>query len=184
MDVASWFRDKYNRHFSKKPLIPGEKMTRLDPFGMPYKIRKKKVSSGVTEKPKRRSPKEIIESESKPENEYAYIKYPGQEMIPVHCASSPGMVFINQYYINELIEKNPRKKYTAIHTHSDEIYPGVKDFYNFFLDKTAKTMVVAVQNPDSGNVQGYTVVRKARRNPILRMIDKIIDARFKGLSSA
>lgn len=125
---------------------------------------------------KKKSPKKIIEETLKPEIEHTFIKYPGREAFDVtdyeKSGSTHAVAREGETYYVEVTNKG--KPYTHIHTHPSKVkrtakkkaeslaLPSGDDFRGFLSEKDRKTMVVAVRDPDSGEVEGYGIVRKTR----------------------
>ena len=126
--------------------------------------------------PKRKSPKEVIESSSNPEKESMYIKFPGKELEPISRKR-------NKYYVKpdfkkarELWEENWKDKYTSVHTHPNPYHsrgrevdinpmPSPTDLLGFLTDDSEKSMVIAQRDVNSGDVQGYFIIRKTKQTP-------------------
>jgi hypothetical protein len=128
------------------------------------------------DKPKKRSPKEIIEESDDPKIEHAYIKFPGREIVSVTSRATKDMAELDYEKIRELYEKNQGKKYTQIHTHPYDPakyskrkiteaspLPSGSDMALFLKDDNARTMVIAQQNQDTGKVAGYFMLRKTKK---------------------
>lgn len=148
---------------------------------------------------KKRSPKEVIESEKEPRYEQVYIKFPGEEMVPVSRKRSEYNIKINRRKIRRLVREHKGKEYVMIHTHprtletrplpstlkefekylregfEDIIPPSSHDFKNFLMDNKAKGMVIAQQDSESGKAEGYFDFRKTKETK------PIMDISFRGL---
>lgn len=112
-----------------------------------------------------RSPRESIESENS-HIETAFIKFPGQELIKVSLPISDGarQALYDQKKIDDLVRKYG-KEYMDIHTHVlSESAPSQQDISSFLDSKSAKTMVVASVDENSGKLQGYFILRKRRKD--------------------
>lgn len=128
---------------------------------------------------KRKSPTESIEDIKNPELEHEYIKTPRNEIEDISINQKKDSVTTD--YDNK-IEKyfdktRGRKKYTLIHNHpisttqalliGNLVLPSGADLYSFLSsgNRHQKTMMIAQQDPDTGKVAGYCVIRKTKKSP-------------------
>ncbi len=125
---------------------------------------------------RKRSPKEIIESEGIKGIEDVYAKFPGKEMVKI---SAP-MSFEDRWFYREhgtspdmkklkkLYKQYDKKKYQILHTHptaettSYRSLPSGADLKFFLKDNATKTMIVAQRDVHSGDLGGYFIIRKGR----------------------
>lgn len=122
---------------------------------------------------KKRSPKEIIESEKDSSVEHSYIKFPKQEIVPTSEFSYEDIVFRDTKKIERLYKESGGKKYLEIHTHTPRHYddlwsnfwaspttilPSYGDF-RLFLGKKMRGILIA-QIEKNGEVAGYLYLRK------------------------
>jgi len=139
---------------------------------------------------KKRSPKEIIEQEASKNGdvEYAFVKFPGKELIPVIKKSNENEGEMNEEKIKEL-EKVYGEKRNRLHTHPynpdttmqikgkektitnrrvspDIPIPSDQDLSGFLYDSKAKSAYIAQYNAKTKKVEGYFVLRKTSRTPV------------------
>lgn len=126
---------------------------------------------------KKRSPKEIIESNSSPKLEQSYLKFPGQEMTYVAKNPKEKSVELDSRKARKLWGGNKGKSWTHIHTHpyhekgqstSQERYnslPSPNDVRNFLLEDKEKRMIIAQVDPEDGMLYGYFIFRKTKQTP-------------------
>jgi hypothetical protein len=122
---------------------------------------------------KSRSPKELIESAKNPKCEHAYIKFPGRKIEEVSDSEQEGKVVTNWSKVEELSRKNNNRMYTHIHTHpvsnqeehSFAHIPSAKDIQGFIYDDNEKTAIIAKTNANTGELEGYTILRKTKNTP-------------------
>jgi hypothetical protein len=118
----------------------------------------------------KRSPKEIIENEPNSEVEHAYVKFPGKEMVNVDEGklNTDRLAYFDQRKVGKLSKRYKERKYSEIHTHihaendrdRDWGIPSYGDMKRFLRKSDVKTMIVAQQNSDTKEVEGYCVIRK------------------------
>jgi hypothetical protein len=142
-----------------------------------YSFDKKAVSL------KRRSPKEIIESEADSSVEHAYMKFPGKEMVDVTYDPQKRQVSFDPLKSGLAWLDSGKKQYTELHTHVDEAdnssskeisIPSITDIRRFLSSEIVKTMVVAQQY--KGKLQGYYIIRKTKEtNGIDNTINMVKD---------
>jgi len=137
---------------------------------------------------KKRSPKEIIESNDNPKVEHAYVKFPGQQMIETTISPdkfSPEKIkarevlseafginrtqenscVSDEELIKQLQEKH-RKRYMALHTHPylpGAAVPSASDLYLFLQNDDVRTRVIISQDSQTGKLRGYTMLRKREK---------------------
>ena len=109
----------------------------------------------------RRSPKEVIERISQPELEEAWYQLRGRNF-------KPGSRIRGRTVIQHKPVFSLGRKYRGIHTHPscDEIhkYPSLSDITNLLTSPDERSSVISQTNPDTGELIGYFVMRKARKN--------------------
>ncbi len=136
----------------------------------------------------RLSPTEKIESDKKPGFENKYIKYAGEELIPVAIFRQKTAVCLNPFKALYHRLRRPRDKIMELHTHPDRPIPSILDLDCFLMDKKVGTMAIATRDPSSGKVFGYTFVRKTQKmltgpafkdsfNEYERTVDRIYKSR-------
>jgi len=120
---------------------------------------------------KRKSVRETIEETDNPYVEHRFIKYPGKEPVEVtdyeRATSTNDSTDVDKYH--RAIEKG---NYTDIHTHPTFLdttknypLPSGGDLESFLKTKM-RSMVIAVRKASySGEVIGYTVIRKTKQTP-------------------
>ena len=129
----------------------------------------RKFGTGIILGRKRKSPKEIIESEKEKGVEHAYFKLPRGELVDISLQKEEGSVNPSQYLVNQLLDKANKKQYVQIHTHPGgrgETLSGVpsqEDFQHFLGLKNIKTMVIAQRDKKTGEVQGYVLLKKTKK---------------------
>jgi hypothetical protein len=106
--------------------------------------------------------------------EKGYVKSPRKPPIDVSFISEEESVVVDKENIFDLLKNEGRKSYTFIHTHPVEegeigskplAYPCNMDLFNFLKDGRQKTMIIAQQNSERGNIEGYLILRKTQRTP-------------------
>ncbi|MEI6849769.1 MAG: hypothetical protein WCK29_01900, partial [archaeon] len=121
---------------------------------------------------KRKSPKEIIESDPTPENEIALIKFPRQSPINVSGRRSRGRVYIADN-LATMSALSSNGKYSFIHTHPYNegimhhlgnilpfirnarralCFPSYHDLAKFLGDPRIKTAVIHTRGTKSGKI--------------------------------
>ena len=145
----------------------------------------------MTRRNKKSSPTRIIEaSQNEPEKsrerERAFIKYPGEEPTQINKELKRGSASLDREKINKIYQQHGNREYRLIHTHpyseeqhfSSSDFPNFKvfsgdptaapnDFYSFMLDNGAKSTAIAQYNTDNGKVEGYFILRKTKRTPLI-----------------
>jgi hypothetical protein len=126
---------------------------------------------------KRRSPKEVIESTSNQELEHSFIKYPGEEPVDITRKSSSTKVYSDTFEALNIMDKHGMKPYTFIHTHPTTLdnltrykystHFSRADLRHFMMSTLAKASVIAVRDPSTGKVQGYSIISKTDKTPII-----------------
>lgn len=125
---------------------------------------------------KRRSPKEVIESEKDSSIEHVYVQFPGQELIPVSDFSHSQFVSRDMDKIERLYEESGGKRYRDLHEHpsksnilskffgasSTTLLPSYQDFRTFLRSGKMKGMVIGQRNKNSGEVEGYLYLKKPK----------------------
>lgn len=125
-----------------------------------------------SERPHKRSPKEIIE-ETQPANvEHVFARRPGEEVR--HIAEGVG---------TRVTYSAERADYHNIHTHplpeGSLSLQSPRDLNNFLSSSTEKFSTVAVRDPNSGTLMGYSVLKKtkelsfAKDNPLIKFIPHV-----------
>jgi len=112
---------------------------------------------------KKRNPREIIQGVSNPRIEHAYVKFPGREMIDVSLRDSEKQKSVNLDLekIKSLAKECGIQRYSDLHTHSEgDSIPSANDIYSFLKSPDIKTMIIASQNPKTGELEGYYFLRK------------------------
>ncbi|MFA4953496.1 MAG: hypothetical protein WC584_04700 [Candidatus Pacearchaeota archaeon] len=114
------------------------------------------------EKKKRRSSREIVESEKDPDLEHAYIKYPGEEMKEVTLVNTKNRVWSNPYKISKLWMQHNKRKYSDIHTHPGNwtALPSYEDISDFLTNSHAKSMIIFA--PSDESYDHYFVMKKTK----------------------
>ncbi len=115
---------------------------------------------------KRKSNKEIIESEGKGKYDNIYIKFPGDELIPV--TEKAGVQ--NEKKILQAIKERGGKKYLHLHTHPHRYnyynpkalfaLPSPTDVNSLIKINKTKAMAIAQINTEEGKLMGYTMLFK------------------------
>lgn len=123
-----------------------------------------------------RTPKEILEGRKDPHIEEGYVTSPslnreGKEMVNVNKAYSAYGVKFDYDKINEITEKG--EGFSTLHTHPkseedlewDSAMYSKGDLIDFFSEPRQRAMKVAQQDPRTGKISGYLVMRKTKRTP-------------------
>ena len=140
---------------------------------------------------KRKSTKEIIEKEKRPDLEQAYIKYPRGKLWKASSKRAPNSVKFDERIINFFYKFHREKPFTKVHTHTispKELFgaiPSKSDLYHFLEDKKIKSSIIAQQDPKTGEFLGYTILRKTKKTPVINIKNhfKNIDEHFKNYES-
>jgi len=134
---------------------------------------------------KKRSPTRIIEGEESHKYEHAYVKFPGEKIIPVTLSSQETStpyggtrleVKNDMEKIKYLWQNHNKARYTHIHTHpyspnnpefgsrkiTHSPLPSSKDMGRFLGDDSIKSMVIAQINRDTNVIEGYFCLRKTK----------------------
>lgn len=125
-------------------------------------------------KKKKKRSKDIIEKDS-PKTEHAYVKFPGEQTEPVTLFSTKKMAMANPFKMYKLYKRKKGKKYNFIHTHPYDskkdthtnywtALPSPADFDNFLKNKKQEYMTIAQRDLHTGEIQGYTVVKKKKKD--------------------
>jgi hypothetical protein len=141
-------------------------------------------------KPKKRSPKAIIER-GNPKTEQAYIKFPREELIKISKKKDESNQEVKIYpsVINKLIKDNYYKKPFDIHTHNHlkdygcSALPSKNDLINFHNDialSKSKGKIIAQRDSETGELQGYTVFLKQREDNYGNSINYKIKSKLFG----
>lgn len=128
-------------------------------------------------KSRRKSPTSVIENVRRPGLESAYIKFPGKNIRNISKKRRRTSVYSNGLMINKLLREEG-KDFLHAHTHpyipgkeSPNVLPSDNDWNNFLnIRKNQKTMIIAQQNGNTGEVEGYFIMRKTKNTQ--KNIDK------------
>jgi len=114
---------------------------------------------------KKKSSREIIESEKNPDLEHAYVKYPGEEMKEVTLVNTEDSVWSNPFKVFKLWMQHNKRKYSDIHTHPGNwtALPSYGDIYNFLTNSHAKSMIIFA--PSDEWYGHYFVIKKTKKTP-------------------
>jgi hypothetical protein len=137
----------------------------------------------------RKTPKETIESIKNKKKERIWIKFPGEGLIDVTLFSERDSCNANDLRIVFERLKRRGKKHKEIHTHPTPTkeypvfgyLPSREDIYGAMEDKNINTIVVAQTNDETGEVEGYTFLRKTAKTPKFFIFDKILGIFIKKL---
>jgi hypothetical protein len=138
---------------------------------------------------KRRSPKEIIESDSRPDLENMWAKHPSKELKEISGRRSKRNVSPNYDYASDW-NKEKDSRYMEIHTHPyspadfwgkfldkiNKILPGrtdreahryfsPNDVIGFLARNKAKSAAVYARNPKTGKTYGFVIMKKTKDTP-------------------
>jgi hypothetical protein len=133
---------------------------------------------------KKRTANEAIEAEESHRYEHVYVKFPGQDVVPITLSSeeinvSGGRAISvkeDNAKLASLWKIHNRKRYTHIHTHpyspEDPKYkdkkikysplPSEDDLNRFLGDDSVKRMLIAQVNRDTNKPEGYFVLGKSK----------------------
>jgi hypothetical protein len=124
-------------------------------------------------KPKKRSPKEIIEADAKkePHKEHAYFQVKGDEIIPITKSATDDEVIYDQAKIEQIIAAFPKINLRDIHTHltCQEGYvifaatPSKEDIKDFLSEEYSRDMIIFQQNDKTNEVEGLTWLKKRKK---------------------
>jgi hypothetical protein len=126
---------------------------------------------------KRQSIKKAIEacSRSNPIVEHRFVKIAGQPIASTTRDSFANTCTLDMKKFNDYMNTHSSKQkpdYIEIHTHPSRadrgifgVTPSFRDLDSFIAYSDKKTMVIAQQNKEDGEIQGYLVVRKTKRTP-------------------
>lgn len=143
-------------------------------------------------KTKKRSPREVIESSPMPEIEHTFVKHDGEETEDItnyssnetqsnhssiqtkdkytHIHTHPTAVpKVKRSFLDTLFPGlfHPESRYNERREIDYSATPSSRDMDLFLKNKHEKTMVIAVREPDTGKIRGYTVVRKTKNTPTI-----------------
>jgi len=119
----------------------------------------------------RKSPTEIIEEDKEPWKEQYFIKKLGKELKECAYIREAKSVIKNDEKVGDYFKKTGEKPLTELHTHptkrgeSDGANASTVDIVHFLREKNIKTSIIAQQNPKTGKVEGYTLMRKTEKTP-------------------
>ena len=127
---------------------------------------------------KRKSPKEVIEMTRYPKFEHSFIKYSREEPIPTSIVDNgcrENLYQTEEDFFKDYSArlKHPFRKFSGIHTHVVrcgrgeyiDALPSDYDIYILLEDKREKASIIAQHDPDTGKVEGYTIIRKTKKTP-------------------
>lgn len=127
------------------------------------------LDSSIT---KKKNPTEILESIKDPSLEIILAGHPGKEMEDISQTRSRDFVHCDEKRLKEIADEN-NGKYRLLHNHprtEEDLnishslpYPG--DLLSFMIEKGVETSRVAQQDPQTGKVAGYYIVRKTKETP-------------------
>jgi hypothetical protein len=112
-----------------------------------------------------KSTKAVIESTLSPAKERMFLKYPTSETkdITDYARSNEAETYPDKDRLASI--KRSDVQFTHIHTHPDDCRPSAEDLKVFMLSNDIRTMVVAVRNPKSGQVEKYNFIKKTNTTP-------------------
>ncbi len=131
---------------------------------------------------KRKTPKEVIESEDS-KVEHAYAKFPRRRLIPTTKRSTEGSVWTDPKKIRKLMEKGNYKDYIEVHTHTNskggifDALPSRRDLRSFVKNQRKRGIVIAQRDKRRGELMGYAFLmkRKGHANLTKRYTNDLIE---------
>ena len=128
---------------------------------------------------RRYSPTKKLE-EHNPAVEHMYVKFPGKELLDVTLTSTESSAELDEQKLFTLLRQHEIREegkvhrlphYTHLHNHprrKDDIHgdalPSKQDVDNFLKTSLIKTMIIAQQDAESAEVQGYFFLRKESKS--------------------
>ncbi len=117
---------------------------------------------------KRKSPREVIEGLD-PSTEHGFVKSPLEGLKDVSLLKSPESVMLNPLKVISHWIRHDKKPYVDLHTHpySDVgrrgiALPSAADLDAFHSRSSSKASVIAQQYARTGELEGYTVLRRTK----------------------
>jgi hypothetical protein len=162
----------------------------LTPFAHNKGMEQASGQSKAGKAAKKKSPTEIIESASNPDLEHAFVKFRGKELEDITIDSSTDRQSIQvpvgskeqRMRVHTHLSSLPKERRSALDTmfpglfHPESKYkerkeisygalPSPKDMELFLEAKNERAAAIAVREPETGKVRGYTVIMKTDKTP-------------------